>query len=122
MGDKHKKKNMKYTKSYRDKIKKHEMDVFANYIQYFAFGNKKHLKRILNIEQNFNMVNSSSNPVHTLSYYIANTIDKGLETKYLHLLVDLMQKKIVLFSVMKKQLKELYVKLLLVMDILLWKD
>ena len=93
MGDKHKKKNMKYTKPYRDKIKKHEMDVFANYIECFAFGNKKHLKRILNIEQNFNMVNSSSNPVHTLSYYIANTIDKGLETKYLHLLVDLMQKK-----------------------------
>ena len=93
MGDKHKKKKISYTKPYRDKIKKHEMDVFANYIESFAFGNKTHFKQILNIEQNFNMVNSSSKPVHTLSYHIANTIDKGLETKYLHLIVDLMQKK-----------------------------
>ena len=90
MGDKHKKKKLGYTKPYRDKTQRSKMDAFTSR---FWWCNKKYLKKIHNIEKNFNMVNSSSNPVHTLSYYIANTIDKGLETKYLHLMVDLMQKK-----------------------------
>ena len=96
MGDKYKKnknKNLKYKKPHRDKEQRLEMDVFDNYIGYMAWGNKEYLRKILNIEHEFNMANSSSNPVHTLPYYIANTIKRGLETKSLNLLVDLMQKK-----------------------------
>ena len=92
MGDKHKKKKISYTNPYRDKTQNDEIYVLNKFIEFMGWRNKKYSKRIRNIEQNFNMVDNSSNPVHTLQYYIANTIDRGLETKSLYRIFELMQK------------------------------